>query len=148
MSFSEMFGISEEVKKVEVKEKKKESPFALFSKLFKKQDLADDELEKVNEYLFMNILSNDPIFYELAEEFTMCKIPVKYKMKMFRTKLKEVLTTHRRNYWPYSYPKSTKSDPFVDFLSEHFKVGTITARRYNENMSKEEKKKLKSLYTE
>ena len=134
----EEWGIKVE-KQQEVKETKKEK-FDLFGVMYscitKKGRPSKKEIEKIPEYLFHNLLSNNPQTINLSFLLTVKEIPIYYQYKLVDKMLPKTYI---------KYPKKNKKeDKFLEFISDYYKCNYQMAKQYKELMSEDEIRFLKN----
>jgi hypothetical protein len=137
-----MFGFFDEEKNVEdvkiYEPKKDPSPFDIFTKIFNKT-LQENEYKYFNEFLMLNILSNDKSTLKIAEFIN--------EMNMSKEETVKFLMTIMPDYYRYNYPKKPKvaDSMLMNICEDEFKVNSQTARRYCKLLSSRDKKTLKNI---
>ena len=123
--------ITEEVPEYIPEPKKGKNVFDIMMSAFNKKFKPTlEEKESIPEFLFHQVLSNDPKTTELALMFTTNKIPVSRQYDIVRMMTGKCFIP---------YPKKLKNDDEVtDKLSEYFQVNLAMAGRYREMMTKEQ----------
>ena len=134
----EDWGIKQNKKeeKIEIKKEKFDLFGVMYSCITKKGNPSNKDINKIPEYLFHNLLSNNSKTINLSFLLTVKNIPIYYQYKLVDKMLPKTYI---------KYPKKNKfNDSFIDFLSEYYNCNYNLAKRYFELLSKEELNFLKN----
>lgn len=107
-----------------------------FNKKFKPTQA---EKESIPEFLFHQILSNDPQTIELALMFTTSNIPVDVQYNMIRNLLPKC-------YIPYPKKAKNTTDETIENISQYYNCSIKVAVRYAEMMPPEEIDRINNKY--
>lgn len=123
------------IKKQEIEEVIKKEKFDLFGTMYscitKKGKPSKKDIEKIPEYLFHNLLSNNPQTINLAFLLTVKNIPIYYQYKLVDKMLPKTYI---------KYPKKNKDEEkFINFISDYYNCNYQMAKQYYLLMDKEEK---------
>lgn len=114
--------------------------FTVFKKILNKSDITDDDLSKINDFIFCRWLSGNPNSLLVANVINYYhKLPLKIKVKFV-----EELIGNKIKYIPY--PKGEKSKNSLENISRYFNISEEKANLYLEFLSKEDLKYLEDLY--
>jgi len=121
----------QEIKKEKEYKKEKYDLFGvMYSCITKKGNPSKKEIEKIPEYLFHNLLSNDPKTINLSFLLTVKDIPIYYQYKLVEKLLPKTYI---------KYPKKNKKeDELIEFISEYYNCNYQKAKIYKELMSEDE----------
>lgn len=122
---------------------KEKSIFQIMGTAITKQEMpSNDEIAKINPFLFMRWLSNHPIGVDIANYLNTSQgIPIKAQYLFVRytmpPKIKYI-----------SYPKQEKDNSKeIDIIVKHYDVNRNTAKQYLSIISEEQLKRLMIAYT-
>ena len=124
-----------------VKPKAKNMFMIMNSAIDKKMTPTLAEKKSISEYLFHQVLSNDPNTIELAVMLTTHNIPVEKQYDMIRMLLPKA-------YIPYPSKKKTKEDIAVERISEYYHCNIKVARRYHSLMTAKDIDRIVSKFNE
>lgn len=114
--------------------------FTVFKKILNKSNITDDDLSKINDFIFCRWLSGNPNSLLVANVINYYhKLPLKIKVKFV-----EELIGNKIKYIPY--PKVEKSKNSLENISRYFNISEEKANLYLEFLSKEDLKYLEDLY--
>jgi len=121
--------IKEEIKTKEnelndlIEEKKeKYDLFKVITSAFnKKYEPTLEEKQKINEWVFMNYVSNSPDLIEIVNEFNIREIPIEFQYDILKQITPKMFI---------KYPKKTKRDEMFDEIIDKYKVSYEVAREY------------------
>lgn len=114
--------------------------FTVFKKILNKSNITDDDLSKINDFIFCRWLSGNPNSLLVANVINYYhKLPLKIKVKFV-----EELIGNKIKYIPY--PKGEKSKNSLENISRYFNISEEKANLYLEFLSKEDLKYLEDLY--
>jgi len=126
----------QEIEEIEIKKEKFDLFGTMYSCITKKGKPSKKDIEKIPEYLFHNLLSNNPQTINLAFLLTVKNIPIYYQYKLVDKMLPKTYI---------KYPKKNKDEnAFIEFISDYYKCSYQIAKQYKELMSKEEIEFLKN----
>lgn len=112
-----------ETKKEEVEEKKEKFDLfkVMYSCLKKDYKPTEDEKKKLNEWLFLNVLSNNKSLIEMTNEFNIREIPVEVMYDIVNNLVPKM-------YIPY--PKKTKIDKDIEATMDRYNISKSVAQEY------------------
>lgn len=121
---------------------KVKNPFDIMNTAFNKKFTPTlQEKQSINEFLFHNILSNDPKTIELALMFTTRKIPVERQYDIVRAFVPKC-------YIGYPSKKKEVKMEDVEMISDYYNCNMRVAEEYLELMTPDDVQRIRNKYTE
>jgi len=104
--------------------------FQVFDKILKKQNVSDEDLEKISTFVMNQYLSGDRVAVQLANIFNQYdNIPVRQRIQVVQGLLPVGIKYIK-------YPKKNKEkDKYLDLLMKHFNIRSDVAKLYYEILS-------------
>ena len=104
--------------------------FQVFDKILKKQNVSDEDLEKISTFVMNQYLSGDRVAVQLANIFNQYdNIPVRQRIQVVQGLLPIGIKYIK-------YPKKNKEkDKYLDLLMKHFNIRSDVAKLYYEILS-------------
>jgi len=137
-----LFEQRREKKEEKIEQKpKKPSPFEYHNQFFKGTLLKED-YNKINEYLFLIHLSNEPKIIEELNNLNLVSIPIEKLIPI----LKLILKFKKVGYIKYPKKPQIKNEKYLESVKWYFKINDNVARRYLSKLSKEELKNIEEAY--
>lgn len=115
--------------------------FNTFKKILKKEEVTDEDLAKVSDWILMQWLSGDRVGVQFAQIFnTYPQMPLRAKIELLLTGLPKI------GY--IKYPKREKEDDrIIDMLIKHFQINRKTAHEYYIVLSTDDIADIESYYS-
>jgi len=132
---------NEDYKEIEVQKKKKQSPFDYHYKFFR-GNLAKDEYNNIQEYLFFMHLSNSKKIIDELSNIIMYDIPLDKLIPM----LSLILKYKKINNIYYPKKPKIKNEKYLNSVKWYFKINDNTARRYIKKLNESELKIIEDSY--
>lgn len=112
--------------------------FTVFKKILNKSNITDDDLSKINDFIFCRWLSGNPNSLLVANVINYYhKLPLKIKVKFV-----EELIGNKIKYIPY--PKQEKTED-LKYICHYFNISEDKARMYAEFLKEEDFEYLRNL---
>jgi hypothetical protein len=116
--------------------------FTVFDKILKKQNITDEDIEKISSFVMNQWLSGDRVGVQFANIFNQYdNIPIRQRIQVLQGLMPVGIKYIK-------YPKKNKEkDRYLDLLMKHFNVRMDTAKLYYDILTVDELVELEEQYT-
>lgn len=112
--------------------------FTVFKKILKKEKIVDEDIEKINDFVFIQMLSGDRVGVQIAQVLNRYySIPIRQKVQLTQSILPKEITYIK-------YPKKDKEkDEYVSLLQKTYNLSQSEAKTYYDILSTSDLEELK-----